>query len=131
MPMKSSEIRKPHSPNWKDMNATKAPIAIPTTVMLIAEPPFRPRRFWAWRRGHIDIVDLDVDLDDLQPDEFLNSPVNSSADLVGDAVQGMPIDGHKVDIHRHLGLAHFGANTRGMVRTANSVTDCAKRAGWT
>src|SRR5687768_13765631 len=37
--MKRREIRKPHKPNCSDMNATKAPIAVPTTVRLTGPPP--------------------------------------------------------------------------------------------
>ena len=32
MAMKRSETRKPHSPNWKDMNATNAPTAMSVSL---------------------------------------------------------------------------------------------------
>jgi hypothetical protein len=44
MAMKSKETRKPQRPNYRDMKATKAPIAMPATVRFTAMPPFPESR---------------------------------------------------------------------------------------
>ena len=74
-------------------------------------------------------MDLDVDLDDLQPDEFLDGGVDGGADLVRQGMQGCAVDRHEVDVDGHLGFADFRADAGGVVRAADGVADGPEGAG--